>query len=72
MYRRRLWMFLLGFGAVAGITSGVLSLRHGYGCGCGGGWNRRAAFENRVADVCVQAAERVHAGKGAPSVAPIQ
>jgi hypothetical protein len=67
-------MFLLGFGAVAGITSGVLSLRHGYGhgCGCGGGWNRRAAFENRVADVCVQAAERIHAGKGDKSTAPIQ
>ncbi len=57
--RRKIWMVLLGVGAIAGFASGVHSLRHGNGCGCGP-WRgqRHAAFERHVADVCVQAAER--------------
>jgi hypothetical protein len=57
MFMRRILMGVLAFGAVAGYASGFASL----------GWHashchqqRRAAFEEHVAEVCTRAAERVH------------
>ena len=52
--RRRLLIALLGLGTVLGFGAGVANLfcvRHG-------AWHRRAAFEERVADLCTQAALR--------------
>jgi hypothetical protein len=72
MRRRKFWMVLLGFGAIAGFASGMHSLRHGE-CGCGPqGWDRHGAFERHVADVCVDAAERAHphVPAGTPQVVP--
>jgi hypothetical protein len=51
--KRRLLMFVLAMGAVAGFASGLFGCRyHGEG--------RRQAFEDHVADVCTRAAERSH------------
>lgn len=59
--RRKFWAVLLGIGAIAGFASGFRSLHH-MGCApCGYGWgNRHGNFEAHVADVCTEAAERVH------------
>ncbi len=71
---RRFLIVLLGIGAVAGFASGFARLWHchhdGYGYGRGGhyGWyDERAEFEDRVADVCLRAAERQ--GRGRPGEA---
>lgn len=57
---RKIWMVLLGLGAVAGFASGFYSLHrfgpHGHGYGDWGG--RRAAFEAHIANVCTRSAER--------------
>ena len=51
--KRKLLIVLLGFGAIAGYAGGCVSMHHH-------GFQRRAAFEQHVADVCVAAAHRVH------------
>ena len=59
MYRRRrpFLMALLAVGTIAGYASGFASMHwHCHG-------DRRAAFEQHVADVCVAAADRAKAGK---------
>lgn len=56
-HRRRIAAAVLGFGAFAGFCSGVHGLM-----GHGGFRERHhARFEDRVADVCTRAAERVYA-----------
>lgn len=53
--KRKLLIAALAFGTVAGFGSGFASLARG---GCRSHHDRRAAFERRVADVCLEAAER--------------
>jgi hypothetical protein len=76
---RKITIFLLAAGAVAGFTLGFARLHHGHGghgCGYGrGAWgpvgHGRAAFEDHVADVCTRSAERVLKGRSnAPAPAP--
>lgn len=60
--KRKLLIALFAFGTVAGFGSGFASLanchqRH---------HERRAAFEQHVADVCVEAAYRAREGREAP------
>ena len=50
-WRRKVLVGLLSLGAIGGFASGIASMR------CHARM-RRAAFEDRVADVCVRAAER--------------
>lgn len=71
--RRKIWMVLLGIGAIAGFAWGFHSLHRfgpcGYGAGCGEWGGRRAAFEAHVADVCTRSAERTlreHGARPAP------
>jgi hypothetical protein len=70
--RRKIWMILLGIGAVAGFASGFRSLHHlgPYGCGHGDWNSRRAAFEAHVADVCTRSAERTLKEHGPTRPAP--
>ena len=62
--KRRLLIGLLAFGTVAGFGSGIASTA----CWHHRAEQRREAFEQHVADVCVDAAYR--AGRGAPTDAP--
>lgn len=59
--RRKIWMILLGIGAIAGFAWGFHSLHHfrgAYGPGSGRWGARHAEFEAHVADICTRAAER--------------
>ena len=51
MIRRRIAIFLLSLGTVAGFAMGFHSMRH-YHC-----QSHRESFEDHVADVCVRAAK---------------
>ena len=66
---RKLLIVLLAIGAVAAFTAGfarLWQLHHHGGDHFGHGWHRSGRFEQRVADVCVEAAERrLHAGSTA-------
>jgi hypothetical protein len=72
--RRGILILLLAAGAVFGFTLGfgrLWAFQHygyGYGHGWGPGAHGRYAFEERAADACVRAAERVlnERGKSAP------
>ena len=58
---RKLLIVLLALGAVAGFTAGFARLWHFHHDGSGRygyGFHRGERFEQRVADVCVEAAER--------------
>ena len=52
--RRRIAIVLLTLGTIGGYAAGFASLR----CHSGQGWNRRQAFEQHVAKVCVDAARQ--------------
>jgi hypothetical protein len=54
--RRRVLLFVLAVGAIAGFTSSL------WGCHYHAS-ERRQAFEDHIADVCTRAAERSH-GRG--------
>jgi hypothetical protein len=56
--RHRFWIVVLSLGAIFGFTSGFLSL-HRYGGFGHGPCAHRAAFEARVAEVCVRAADEL-------------
>lgn len=60
--KRKLLMVLLGMGAIAGFAAGFARLCHGGPghWGHGGRFDRRAAFEQRVAETCTEAAKRVY------------
>lgn len=72
--RRKFWIVLLSIGTVGGFAAGFARLHHyrhhgGDGCGWHGGQHQR--FENRVADICVRAAERSLRERGAgPTTTP--
>jgi hypothetical protein len=68
---RKLLIVLLALGAIAGFSAGFARLWHFHHYGPGYGWHRGERFEQRVADVCVEAAERrLHPGvPGAPAPA---
>jgi len=57
--RRKALIFVLAAGAVAGFGSAL------FGCHYHG-IDRRQAFEDHVADVCMRAAERSHRGENRP------
>ena len=71
--RRGLLIVLLAAGTVFGFTLGFGRLwafqHYGYGHGWGAGAYGRYGFEERAADACVRAAERVlnERGKAAPA-----
>ncbi len=69
---RRIAMVLLGIGAVVGIGSGIRALRwHGAGCGlCQHSAARRSGFEDRVAEVCARAADRVYRERNSAAPRP--
>jgi hypothetical protein len=57
--KRAFLIFVFGLGTVGGFAHGFASL-HGRGA-CGGGrYDRRAAFEDHIAEVCTRAANRVN------------
>lgn len=64
--RRKLLMVALALGAAIGFGAGFARLYHGgFGhYGPGGREGRRAAFEQRVAQTCVEAAKRVYDEQG--------
>jgi hypothetical protein len=70
--QRKILMVLLGLGAVAGFGAGFARLYHGgFGHhGPGGRFDRRAAFEQRVADTCTEAALRVYDRRSPQSPKP--
>lgn len=73
--RRKIWMILLGIGAIAGFASGFHSLHRcmgPYGPGYGHWGARRGEFEAHVADICTRSAERTlrEHGAAAPRPAP--
>ncbi len=57
--RRKALIFVLAAGAVAGFASSL------FGCHYHG-IDRRQAFEDHVADVCMRAAERSHHAENRP------
>ena len=57
--KRAFLIFVFGLGTVGGFAHGFASL-HGRGA-CGAGrYDRRAAFEDHIAEVCTRAANRVN------------
>jgi hypothetical protein len=73
--RRKIWIALLALGAVSGFALGFAQLHHyrhhGYGCGPGAwGHERRAAFEQHVAELCTQAAGKVFESNNKAGAAP--
>lgn len=70
--RRKTWIVLLSLGAVLGFTLGIARLTGHLGHGrYGHGWHaRHAALEERAADACVRAAERVLRERAAAAVSP--
>ncbi|HMJ12037.1 MAG TPA: hypothetical protein VK524_11520 [Polyangiaceae bacterium] len=52
--KRRILIALLALGTVAGFAAGISHLR----CPGRHGWERRAHFEQHVADLCTEAALR--------------
>ena len=68
---RKLLMLLLGAGAIAGFGSGLRHLCYGgWDHGGPGRFDRHAAFEQRVADTCTEAALRVYQQKAATGPKP--
>ncbi len=51
--RRKALILILAMGAVGGFASGFMGCHHR-------GMDKRQAFEDHVADVCMRAAERAH------------
>jgi len=70
---RKLLIVLLALGAIAGFTAGFVRLfcHHGPNAFGAHGFERKARLEQRVADLCVEAAERRLRAQ-APSPAPAQ
>ncbi|HEY3495205.1 MAG TPA: hypothetical protein VGK73_10985 [Polyangiaceae bacterium] len=73
--RRGILIVLLAAGAAFGFTLGFgrLYAWHHYGHGWGHGFHGRSGLEERAADACVRAAERVLSERGkaaAPAPAP--
>ncbi|HWP07272.1 MAG TPA: hypothetical protein VNN72_16080 [Polyangiaceae bacterium] len=74
--RRTFWIVLLAAGTVLGFGAGFAHLcgygpygHYGHGF-YGHGWNERERrFEDRAADACVRAAERVLAERRSPGAA---
>ncbi len=66
--RRRLLIVVLALGTVLGFGAGFASLHH-RGCGYRGGYGR-AGFEDRVSELCAEAALRVQRGQGQSAAAP--
>ena len=58
--RRRFWIVLLSIGTVGGFAAGFARLHHyrHHGDGCSWHGEHHQQFEDRVADVCLRAAER--------------
>jgi hypothetical protein len=70
---RKLLIVLLALGAIAGFTAGFARLWHFHHHGGGYyGWHRGERLERRVADVCVEAAERRLRADASGSKAPSQ
>ena len=67
--RRGIVIVLLAAGAALGFTLGFGRLYAWHHYGYGSGWHGRHALEDRAADACVRAAERVLADRR-PSPAP--
>jgi hypothetical protein len=63
--RRRVLIFVLAAGAIAGFASGLFGC-HYHRLG------ERQAFEDHVADVCTRAAERSRGAAASPPRAPNQ
>ena len=55
---RKLWIVLLTLGTIGGFAAGFARLHHYRHHGHGWYGHDRHHFEDRVADVCVRAAER--------------
>ena len=64
--KRKLLIALFGFGTVAGFGSGIASMA----CWHHRAHERRAAFEQHVADVCVEAAYRAREAERPPPPPP--
>jgi hypothetical protein len=69
---RKLLIILLALGAVLGFTAGFARLWHFHHGGGHYGWHRGERLEQRVADVCVEAAERRLRAGSSGSRAPAQ
>jgi len=65
--RRRILIAVLGLGTLLGFGAGFASLRHG-SCGYRGGYGR-AGFEQRVSELCADAALRAQRGQSAAAPA---
>lgn len=63
-FKRAFLIVLFGLGTVGGFAHGFASLGH---CANSCRSARRASFEDRVAEVCTRAAERVHDERAAMS-----
>jgi hypothetical protein len=75
--RRNFWIFVLALGTVIGFGWGFARLSgyghfgHGYyGHGKHGHFGRGTELEERAADACVRAAERVLARRATPAPTP--
>jgi hypothetical protein len=68
---RKFWIIVLAIGTVAGFAAGFARLHHyrHHGYGHWGHHDRHAAFEQRVAEVCTQAAAKVYDAKTKPPAA---
>ena len=64
--RRRILIAVLGLGTVLGFGAGFASLRHRGACGHHGRYGS-AAFEQRVSELCADAALRAHQRNAAPA-----